>query len=465
MRTIILFIGSLLLGEFISAQGLLKKLDVAVKNLEEESQMQSALLGFYVVEQKTGKAFYDKNARIGLAVASSLKVITSTAALELLGTNFRYKTLLSYDGKIDNGTLDGNVYLIGYGDPTLGSWRYSDTKEQVVLNEWTKAFHSNQIKKVSGSLIAYDRNWESNTTPGGWPWDDIGNYYGAGVSGLNWRENQYDIKLKSGNKLGDKVSIVSIVPKLYDVSLISELQTGKQGSGDNTIIYLPPYANIGFVRGTIPPNESSFTVSGSIPNPSFQLASTVTDELNSKGIEVKAAATTSNQSLLNKVDLPKDLTTLSTHSSPPLDSINYWFLKKSINLYGEALLKTLGYEKKASGSTDSGLAVIKNFWKGNGIELSSIQMIDGSGLSPQNRITAEALVKVMQYARTRTWFSSFHNALPEINGIKMKSGTIGGTKSFTGYIGDYTFAIIVNNYNGTASEIVRKLYKVLDVLK
>ncbi|HEX8357605.1 MAG TPA: D-alanyl-D-alanine carboxypeptidase, partial [Segetibacter sp.] len=209
MRTLIFFIGSLLWVGGAEGQGLLKKLNEAVRNLEEDSQMKNAILGFYVVEQKTGETFYDKNAQVGLAVASSQKVITSGASLELLGINYRYKTTLAYDGKIENGTLTGDVYLTGTGDPTLGSWRYDGTKEQVVLNKWTAALLGSRIKKVTGYLTAYDKNWESQTTPGGWPWDDIGNYYGAGVSALNWRENQYDLKLKSGSKVGDKVSIVS----------------------------------------------------------------------------------------------------------------------------------------------------------------------------------------------------------------------------------------------------------------
>jgi D-alanyl-D-alanine carboxypeptidase/D-alanyl-D-alanine-endopeptidase (penicillin-binding protein 4) len=125
----------------------------------------------------------------------------------------------------------------------------------------------------------------------------------------------------------------------------------------------------------------------------------------------------------------------------------------------------MGFEKKNEGSLEAGLSVVKNFWKDNGIDVLSLRMLDGSGLSPQNRVAPEALVKVMQYARTRSWFKSFYNALPEYNGIKMKSGTIGGAKSFTGYVGGYTFAIVVNNYNGSATEIVAKMYKVLDVLK
>lgn len=97
-------------------------------------------------------------------------------------------------------------------------------------------------------------------------------------------------------------------------------------------------------------------------------------------------------------------------------------------------------------------------------------MMDGSGLSPQNRVTTNALVKVMQYARAQKWYASFLDALPEINGIKMKSGSIGGARSYTGYINaasgkQYTFAFIVNNYDGSSSDVVRKMWKVLDVLK
>jgi serine-type D-Ala-D-Ala carboxypeptidase/endopeptidase (penicillin-binding protein 4) len=463
MRTIILFVSSVLMIGIAKGQGVIKKLDEAVENLQDDDQMRNALLGFYVVESKTGETVYSKNKDIGFAVASSQKVITSAASFELLGSSYRYKTELAYDGKIDNGVLNGSIYLIGSGDPTLGSWRYDNTKEQVILSKWTKALQSNGIKKVNGNLIGYDKNWESQITPGGWIWDDIGNWYGAGASALNWRENQYDLKLKSG-KTGDKVSIVTTVPKLYGVTLLPELTAGKAGSGDNGYIYLPPYANVGFVRGTIPPNESSFTISGSFPNPAFQVASTFAEELNNKGVAIKTQTTAPNDISL-KTELPKNLTSLSVHYSPTLDSITYYFLKRSLNLYGECLLKTLGYEKKNIGSRDSGLSVLKSFWKSNGIDPLSINVSDGSGLSPQNRVTPAALVKVMQYARSRAWFNSFYNALPEINGIKMKSGTIGGAKSFTGYVSGYTFAIVVNNYNGSASDIVRKLYKVLDVLK
>jgi D-alanyl-D-alanine carboxypeptidase/D-alanyl-D-alanine-endopeptidase (penicillin-binding protein 4) len=159
-----------------------------------------------------------------------------------------------------------------------------------------------------------------------------------------------------------------------------------------------------------------------------------------------------------------------TNYSPALDSIIYWFLQKSINLYGEALIKTLGYEKKGFGSTDSGVAVVRDFWKQKGIDPDELNIRDGSGLSPQNRVTTHAQVEVLRYAAKQSWFPNFFAALPETNHMKMKSGTISDVKGFCGYhtAGDgtqYIFSFLVNNYSGSTSAVVQKMYKVLDALK
>jgi D-alanyl-D-alanine carboxypeptidase/D-alanyl-D-alanine-endopeptidase (penicillin-binding protein 4) len=457
MKSIVQFIALLLVAVVVNGQDISKKLKDAIKNLESDEQMQSGFVGFYVVKQKDGAVVLNENGSIGLPVASSQKVITSVASLEMLGADYHYKTILNYDGEIVNSTLDGNIYLSGFGDPTLGSWRYNTTKDNVILNKWIRAIEDAGIKQINGNILVSDNDWETQTIPGGWIWDDIGNYYGAGVAAINWHENQYDLKLRSGNK-GDNVSIVSINPTLYGVTLNNELKAGKAGSGDNAYIYLPPYATIGFIRGTIPPGETAFTVSGSFPDPIRELIAVFTGELEKRGIEVK-------QNKIERDSKAASLTELSTHLSPSLDSINYWFLRKSINLYGEALVKTIGFEKKKEGSTEAGLNIIRSFWKERGIEPTSINMADGSGLSPTNRVTAEALVKVMQYARNQAYFSTFYNALPEFNEIKMKSGSMGGVRSFTGYVNGYTFAIVVNNYNGSSSEMIKKMYKVLNLLK
>lgn len=439
------------------------RLENAVKNLEADPQMKHAIISLYIVDGKTGKPVFDKNSQTGLAPASSQKVITSAAAFELLGSDYRYKTELSYDGKIENGVLRGNLHLLGSGDPTLGSWRFQSTKEEELLSKWINHIKNAGIKRIEGVILG-DDSWGSATIPDGWIWQDIGNYYGAGASSLNWRENQYDLKLRSGNKIGDTCEMVSTSPKLYNADLICEVTAAGKGSGDNAYIYLPPYSNNGFVRGTIPQGETAFTISGSFPNSMIQLVFTLGEALNRSGINIKMGEGRTSYPPLVKGNV------LSTQLSPPLDSINYWFLQKSINLYGEALIKTIGMEKGGVGTTTKGVDVIKYFWSQRGIDKSAINIVDGSGLSPQNRVTTDALVKVMQYARSSPWFNSFYNALPDINSIRMKSGSIGGAKSYTGYIKskdgkEYTFAVIVNNYDGSAGEMVRKMWRVLDVLK
>ena len=442
-----------------------QRIDSAIKTMVADSQLKHAIISLLVIDSKTNKVIYRRNEQAGLAPASCQKIITATTAFELLGKDYTYKTTLGYDGKINNGILRGNIYIIGSGDPTLGSWRYGSTKEKLILSAFKKAISNSGIKKVDGYVLADERKWSTQTIPDGWIWQDIGNYYGAGASALNWRENQYDLILKSGKKVGDSVKIVSVNPPI-DAGLISELTSAAKGSGDNAFIYLPQFAKMGFVRGTIPVNEDKFVISGAMPDPGFLLCYTFQNDLFINGYwesDYELYFDTKNK-------IKGSPQIFYTHTSPTLDSIMYWFLKKSINLYGEALVKTISYEKNKIGSTDDGIEVIKDFWSSKGVERSSLKIIDGSGLSPANRVTTHALVTIMQYAKTQSWFSSFYYGLPEINGIKMKDGYINGVRSYVGYIKnkqgqEYTFSFIINNFDGSPSTVREKMWKVLDLLK
>ncbi len=458
----------LLFSSFSFGQSITEQLNAALKKLQGDEQFKHAILSIYVAESKTGKVIVDKNAQVGLAPASCQKVVTSVSAFELLGKEYQYKTEIGYDGELKEMNLKGNLYAIGYGDPTLGSWRWEKTSEAIVLNNFKEVI-SKKINKIEGNIFGYDRKWESNFTPKGWIWEDIGNYYGAGAAALNWRENQYDVYLKAGEKIGDKVTINKIIPIPEATGLISEVITAAKGSGDNAYIFLPPYSNYGFVRGTIPLGENNFKISGSIPDPGGQMINELAKAITKPNDEILFIGSY-NGIEVEKKDLPVKPVIFFTQYSPPLDSINYWFLKKSINLYGEALVKTIAYEKLKFGSTDSGIAIIKNFWSKNGIEKSALNVIDGSGLSPANRVTTNALVTVMQYARQQKWFASFYYALPEMNGIKMKDGYINGVRSYTGYIkskdgSEYTFSFIVNNFDGNPGTVREKMWKLLDILK
>ncbi len=440
-----------------------QQFNAAFKELQEAPSFKHATISLYMINTTTGKSVTEVNTEVGVAPASCQKVITASTAFAMLGHDYRYKTTIGYTGNIVNGVLNGNLILKGSGDPTLGSWRYDETKEEKIISDFKEAITRQGIHAITGHVFADDNLWNSEATPDGWIWQDIGNYYGAGARPLNWRENQYDLYLKSGNHIGDPVEIVGTKPSfIYGLHLKSKVTSGAKGSGDNNYIYLPLGNEYGYVRGTTPVDENHFAISGAMPRPAAELALTLEAALKNESTEKIAA------------DYPKEYNTANakifyTYASPLLDDIILHFLRRSINLYGEALIKTLAYNFTGVGATDSGVNVIHRFWKDKGIEPYDINIIDGSGLSPSNRVTTKALVTVMEFARKQSWFPSFYNALPTISGIKMKSGSITGVISYTGYIkgknGDeYTFSFVINNYDGSGNEVKRKMWNLLGIL-
>jgi D-alanyl-D-alanine carboxypeptidase/D-alanyl-D-alanine-endopeptidase (penicillin-binding protein 4) len=466
----IIFLFSIAISYNCFAQNITPKLTQAFQRFENDSQLSNAISSLYVIDAKTGNVVFDKNSTIGLATASTLKIITAATAYELLGKEFRYKTEIGYDGKIEKAALKGNLFLKGSGDPTLGSWRYAATKRETVLKTLADELKAKGIKKVDGNLYLDEAGFSFQPTPGGWIWDDIGNYYGAGARAINWNENQYDLILQPGKKVGDTTSVVATNPDDVMYTLYNQIETGEKGSGDNGYIYLAPYSQFGFTEGTIPLQDKNFTISGSLPYPALTLGKEIENAFSKNDIHLQNAVKVYAEKLMNKQQWPTDAQPLYSIYSPSLDSIVYWFLKKSINLYGEALAKTLAYQKEGFGSTEKGTSIIKNFWKEKGIPVTELNMVDGSGLSPLNRVTTHAQVTVLRYAKDQPWFNGYYDAFPVYNDMKMKSGTINGVKGFCGYQkskdgNEYIFSFLINNYNGSASSLVKKMYKVLDELK
>ncbi|MCO5235144.1 MAG: D-alanyl-D-alanine carboxypeptidase/D-alanyl-D-alanine-endopeptidase [Chitinophagaceae bacterium] len=458
-RTLIILIGlSLSFQVDLPAQTLTQQLQKAFSVFENDSQLSNASSSLYVIDALNGKVIFDKNSRTGLAPASTQKLLTSVTALALLGKDFRYTTSFATggDSKADH------LYVFPSGDPTLGSERWSNTKADNLLRNVVYLLKQRDIK--INKIIINTRGWESDDIPDGWIWQDIGNYYGAGSGKLNWRENQYDVLLRSGKNIGDPVRIVGSNPGLYGFHLNSEAKAAARGTGDNAYIYLPVNGTSGVVKGTIPVNENGFGISGAFPSGAKQFGGELSEEL------LRSGLTDGTPEILRDAKQENGgYSVFFTQTSPPLDSIIYWFNQKSINLYGEALLKTISAKEKGYGITDSGVIVVKDFWKQRGIRDTEINIVDGSGLSPLNRVTTHSQVAVLQYARAQPWFNHLYRSLPTYNGMKMKSGTINNVKGFTGIHSTggktYIFSFLVNNYNGSAAALVRKMYAVLDILK
>jgi D-alanyl-D-alanine carboxypeptidase/D-alanyl-D-alanine-endopeptidase (penicillin-binding protein 4) len=453
----------------VNAQNISQKINAAVNNFLNNEQLKHAVVSLYVTDEN-GNQVYALNEEYGLAPASTQKVFTSIAALGLLGKDFTYKTEIGYTGNIKDGNLHGDLIIKGFGDPTLGSWRYGNTKPASVLNFIVTKIKDAGVSTINGNIILDDGAFSYQPLPGGYIWDDMGNYYGSGSWAINWRENQYDLILKPGKNIGDTSAIIKTSPPIHIKEYNNFITTAKPNSGDNTILYLAPYGDHAFAEGTIPAGVKDFTVSGSLPYAADQLKAELDSSLQKNKITVKNSIITGASFAKQYKAISAAVNIIATYNSPTLDSIVYWFMQKSINLYGECLLKTIAYQQHHYGSTDVGVADLKKFWQQNGVDSSSINISDGSGLSPQNRVTTYALVNALIYAKKQSWFQSFYNALPLYNNMKLKSGTISACRAFAGYHTaangkKYVVAIIVNNYDVSKGNITSKIFKVLDTLK
>lgn len=457
MNKLLLFI--VLLSQPFFAQNVAQKLDAATKNLLSSSAAYSANLSVYVSDEG-GNFIYEHNGNQGLSSASTQKIFTAAAALETLGKNYQYTTTASYSGSVSGGNLSGNLFVKSNGDPTLGSWRYEGYKPENFKQKLLESLKKFQIFTISGDLIIDDSYFDFQATPGGWPWNDIGNYYGAGVFGVNWRENQFDINMNGKEMKGLNVD-------LPGVSWVNEVKTG--GSSDQSLIYTAPFSNVAYINGTLP--AKAVTVSGAMPNPPLTFGTEIKTWLKEAGITFTGNVSTTSMQQINgeKLQFAPKNNILLEYKSPTLDKIIYWFMRKSVNFYGETLIKTLGKEKKNEGSFEAGVSYLKEFWKGKGINAAMINFADGSGLSPQNYVSARAEVQSLLWSKKQPWYNDFYEGFPtQGNGMKMKSGTMKDTKSFAGYHTakdgkKYVYAIIINNYQG--SNISDALYKVLNVLK
>jgi D-alanyl-D-alanine carboxypeptidase/D-alanyl-D-alanine-endopeptidase (penicillin-binding protein 4) len=463
-----LFFFLFILPLLATAQFPLTQIEKAYQVLVSDEQSKYAMVSLCVLDANTGKNVFARNENIGLATASTLKTITSATAFSILGKDFKYQTTLAYSGKIVNGALQGDIIIIGSGDPTLASWRYNQTKEDVILSQWVDAIKSAGIKKIEGAIIGDDSLWGSQTMPEGWIWQDMGNYYGTGTSALSWRENQFDVHLKAGANTGADVKLIKAVPLMPYLQIVNELKTGASGSGDNAYGFLPPFATLAYLRGTWGIGITKASISLALPDPAYDAAYRLQDTLSRLNINSTLAPTTARRLNLEGKSLPQTHQNLTTTSSPDLSQVVYWFNKKSINLYGEQLLKTIAWKLGKAPTTRNGAASVINFWSTKGIDKNALNILDGSGLSPGTRVTTAAMANILFQAQKEDWFSAYYNSFPENNGMKLKSGSINDVSAYAGYYtaangNKYIVVININNYNG--SGISKKLFKVLDALK
>lgn len=438
-------------------------------------EMANAGIGMAISDSGTGEILLRSEPQLSLVPASVLKIVTTATALEVFGPYFRFKTVLSYSGEIRNDTLFGDLRIIGGGDPTLGSHYFPENNH--FLEEWTQAIEHRHIKMIVGNLIADAGIYESQTIPDTWVWEDIGNYFGAGASGISVYDNLYEIHLSSGNTIGQPTKVSGINPEIPNLELQNEV-ISSDINRDLAYVFGSPLDNKRIIRGTIPKNKSDFVVKGSVPNPAALLANEFRKKLATHGIEISGETSFEKTSPSGNV--------LFVNQSPPLKEIIKVTNHESVNLFAEHLLKHLAFQEHGLGTTKGGCKFISQFWKEKGMDPAGFFTTDGSGLSRFNAITASQLVYILNYMRLKSKYAGYfyeslaspgNGTLTVFNSeyfpdhcLRAKSGSMTRVRCYAGYLTtnsgrQLSFVVMLNNFSCSQTEAIRKIEEALIELR
>ena len=434
-----------------------------------------AQVGVSVRSIQTNAITFEKNGNQSFTPASNLKLLTTAAAINILGESYRFVTKVLYSDSIQNGGFNGTLLIKGSGDPTLGSNRmYGQLSYQALVKNWVTALKSKGVTAFNGKLIVDPTHFEYNAVPMDYTWGDIGNYYGAGSFGLNVNENQCVVLLKPGNRVGAITTLQSITPWDSTCRFINHVYTGVAGSGDESVIYSSPYNTYAFAEGTIPLGNA-FSVKGSISDPSMVLGQLIIAEMKLQGIVWNGCLVAFQPG--ESIAGVSDFKILAEQTSPPVREIAAYTNLVSNNLYAECLLKEIAFKKTGQGATAIGVNYVKRYLSSLGIDTIGIILRDGSGMSPFNSVAPN---QYTQFLTAQYLNKIFVNCLPvagkegtvahickESGGkIRVKSGTMNGTTCYSGYVSaksgkTYAVSLMVNKHEAANRKVQRVLERIL----
>ena len=432
-----------------------------VKEFVQADILEYGNFSFYAIDLNRGKNIANYKGKVPLIPASVMKIVTSATAYEVLGEDFKLETKLLYQGKIsDKGVLNGDIFIQGSGDPTLGS-NGIDRKQDEFLKEWILAVKKAGIKEVKGDIVVLDDMFGYEGISGKWLWEDMGTDYAPITNGISIFDNLYTIYLKSDN---EKVIVEKVVPNIKGLTFDNKVTISENGEKD---IYVRgvPFDNNRILRGVMPKNKT-VEIDSDIPDPAMFLGEYLKENLTKYGIKVSGKVVTSRVS--NKK--LKNGEILAVTQSVPLSEILKVLLTRSDNHYAEHIFEILKLKE----------VDIIEFWKNKGINIDSLVMYDGSGLSCADRLSTKFLTEVLMYMdKTNKGFADllpvagkegsvakFLVETPLSGNAKIKSGSMSGVQSYAGYIDKdgkkIAFAIVVNHWNGTRQQLRAEMEKLLN---
>jgi D-alanyl-D-alanine carboxypeptidase/D-alanyl-D-alanine-endopeptidase (penicillin-binding protein 4) len=432
----------------------------AIDRIVERPAFAPAFWGIEVRSLRSGKVLYARNAGKNFKPASTLKLVTTAAALDAFGPDVRPRTTVETAGRLDvHGRILGDVFLVGRGDPNL-SGRLNGGRATEAFEKLADGLAAAGVARIEGRIVGHEGLFGGDRRGDDWAWDDLVWSYGAEVSALSFNDNSADLKLVAGERVGDPVLLDrSPVSSYYQV--VSSATTSPAGAKQDLVLVRDLGSNRILLSGTYPAGAPPWEGSVALEDPARYAATVFSEVLAAKGIIVSGPVATSTQ------PLPGGLRTLAAYDGAPMSEILKGVNKPSQNLHAEMLLRLLGSRNGAPGTVASGQQAVADFLRKIGVGSAVWALRDGSGLSRSDVLTPDGLVDLLVAMDRHRHAAVFRASLPVagVDGtletrmrgtpaerrIVAKTGTLRHANALAGYAtttsgGRLAFAVVVNHH-------------------
>jgi D-alanyl-D-alanine carboxypeptidase/D-alanyl-D-alanine-endopeptidase (penicillin-binding protein 4) len=449
-----------------------------IDRIADRPALARAFWGIEVRSLKTGKVLYARNAEKNFRPASTLKLVTTAAALDALGPDARIRTTLETAARIDGyGRVLGDLYLVGRGDPSLGG-RFSEGRATAALEELAEGLRVAGIRRVEGRLVAHEGAFTGERRGEDWGWEDLVWWYGAEVSALSFNDSSVQLIAAPGERVGDPVVLDrSPVSAYYQV--VSKATTSPAGVKSELTLVREPGSNRIRLSGTHPLGEKPWEGWVALEDPARYAATVFAEVLEARGVRVAGPIVTSSE------PLPAGLRVVAQRESPPLAELLQRVNKESHNLHTEMLLRLLGRRVKGEGSVTAGQEAVKAFLGRIGVRSEAWSLLDGSGLSRSDVLDVHGLAGLLAAMDRHPHRAAFRDSLavagvdgtlksrlrgtPAEGRVRAKTGTLRGANALAGYVdradgSRLAFAIAVNNHPAPGAEAVAAIDDIAVVL-
>ena len=441
------------------------------------------------VQDMQGKTVASLNEDLRMTPASNTKLVTTGCALHALGPDFRFRTGLGYTGTVKDGTLEGDLYILGGGDPTIGAKDSIAYRPEALFWKWKTLLRGAGIERIHGRIIGDGSAYEDHLEHVSWSYDDLGTYYGTGSNALCFYQNAIDYSVAAGAREGAPVSFVQTYPETPWMHTANYGVTGSAGSGNSLYLYttdLAPYAQLRGVYGLDrKPKTEHFANKYGDLTCAYYFWKNLKEtgwEVTGEYAQVERSGRISGPDFIQK-DLAGKPVEIGYTESPTLSEIARITNWNSDNFYAESMMRAMGEIATTVASYDSCRVAVYEVLAGLGMPLEEIRLADGCGLSRMNYLSATWITDYLQAMLHSPAAGAFLASLPapgqgtlnmiKIKGgerIRMKSGSMDGVLCYSGYILDaggapaYTFSILTNNATAPVKEVRPVLVRFLEFL-